>query len=138
MTGANLLAASCWMAHTLLLYLRPKLETTDWLLGLLPMLLCALTSANLLIGVGIGIISAGSYLLWKSSLWRPAKEIIQRDLDRKTQTLLVGKLVALCQSKQIDPDDLDNLVRVLTSSSLSTDFRQLLVNFCSVHLRLQE
>ena len=94
--GANLLATSCWFAQSVFLYFRPRIDGQSdglWVLGLTALGFGVLLPlGHSLIGACVGFGVGGSYLLWKASLWKPAEEIIRRDLDRGMQRELVGTL----------------------------------------------
>ena len=140
LAGANLLAASCYVAQNVYLYVRPRLEYTDSLYVLVLTLVGALTPGFPFVGAAVGLASGGFYLLWKASHWKPAEQIIRQRMDRATQRKLVGELVEVCQANELDPEDLDKLVQQLKveNGSIVDQFHQSIVGFFRKHLRMQE
>ena len=140
LAGANLLAASCYVAQNVYLYVRPRLEYTDSLYVLVLTLMGALAPGFPLAGAAVGLASGGFYLLWKVSHWKPADDIIRRRMDRGMQGRLVGQLVEVCQANQLDPEDLDKLVQQLKveNGSVVAQFHQSIVAFFRKHLKMQE
>lgn len=142
LAGANLLAASCYVAQNVYLYVRPRLVYTDSLFVLVFTLAGALTPGFPWVGAVVGLATGGFYLLWKASLWKPADEIIKQKLNRSMQGKLVGELAAVCQANSLDPENLDGLVEKLKAeerdSDVASQFHQSLVQFFKKHLKMQE
>lgn len=142
--GANLLATSCWLAQSVFLYFRPRIDGQIdglWVLGLTILGMGLLTPLDMgLVGAGLGFVLGGSHLLWKVSLWKPAEEIIRRDLDRVMQLELVGTLVEVCEANSLDPDDLGRLVKSLKDekTDLNAQFYSKIVEFFNCRLKMQE
>jgi len=92
-------------------------------------------------GAIIGLAAGGFYLLWKASYWRPAEEIIQRDLSRKLAKKLVLDLTDVCAANRLDPEDLAELVGELRNrpeGRVNRQFHTSMVDFFRRHLRMRE
>lgn len=85
LAGANLLAASVWVAQSLYLHVRPQLGTGEAVWALAAAALVGALAPGLppMVGTATGFLAGGFYLLWRVSRWRPASQIIQEALDRK-------------------------------------------------------
>jgi len=91
----------------------------------------------------IGCICGALFILRRLSDWRPVESIIRTSMPKHLQQEFVNELVNVCVEEQIDPEDLESLIRFaqLEDSSTNNNNNHLslvIMAFFRTRLKMQE
>lgn len=138
--GATLLAVTSWFSEEHYIYVRPKLVQKDFVILFVTGAFGSLLPAFHGYGALVGLCLAGFYILWRISRWKPFHEVLQQDLNRKLQRILVSRLTDVCVKHAIEPEDGTTLMTELRheDSPFYLVFRSTITDFVKLKLDFQE